>query len=339
MKNNIKYQRLRFNEREEISVMLSEGRSFSDIAKWLNRSISTISREVNSNCLYKRCYRAGKAQEKMLEIKHRSKQTKKIDANELLKNYIIEHLKLSWSPEQIAKRLKFKYPNNNDMNISHETIYAYLYCLPRGELKKALLKCLRQERKLRHKRKNNHQKRSSIVDAISISERPKEVENRIIPGHWEGDLIVGKNSASALGTLVERTTRYTMLIPLIEKDAKAVRKAFAKAAKKIPKYLKKTMTYDRGLEMAEHKLFTEETKIKVYFADPYSPWQRGTNENTNGLIRQYFPKGTDFKLVPKHLIQEVQDQLNDRPRKALKFYKPNEVFNQLINNPNFALDG
>src|SRR3989338_872553 len=189
---------------------------------------------------------------------------------------------------------------------------------------------LRQERKLRQPRKYAHSRKPGIRDIISISERPEEVKVRIVPGHWEGDLIIGKGRNSALGTLVERTTRLTLLVPLQEKNAFAVRTAMAKTFKRIPKQFKKTLTYDRGTEMAEHKMFTKDTKIQVYFADPYSPWQRGTNENTNGLIRQYFPKGTDFRDVSLDEIKEAERRLNSRPRKVLEYYTPSERFYELL---------
>jgi len=196
---------------------------------------------------------------------------------------------------------------------------------------------LRRERKRRLSRAALHSRRQRLSDIISISERPAETEERTIPGHWEGDLIIGKNHASAIGILVERTTRLTLLVPLKEKDAISVRKAFALAFKRIPKKMAKTLTYDRGNEMAEHKLFSEETKIQVYFADPYSPWQRGTNENTNRLIRQYFPKGIDFREVPLVAIKEVESRLNGRPRKALDFYTPSEKFYSLTTGQKIAL--
>jgi len=328
MKN--KYHRLTLEEREVISNGLWAGETFTVIAERLNREVSTITREVHNNCKYKLCYRAVRTHQAVITKRKRQKQPKKLEVNVNLNNYVLEKLNLKWSPEEIAKRLKVDYPNDMTMRISHESIYTYIYCLPKGELKKELIKCLRHERNLRRKRKNSHYRRGGISDAISISERPAEVAERVIPGHWEGDLVMGKNHASAIGTLVERTTRYTLLVPLDAKDACSVRLAFAKATKKIPQYLKKTMTYDRGKEMSEHKLFTKETKIKVFFADPYSPWQRGTNENTNGLIRQFFPKGTDFKTVTKKEIQHVQDLLNDRPRKTLGFYKPDEIFSKLL---------
>lgn len=329
-----KYVRIQPFEREEISRGLAAGWTFSHIAHNISRPVSTVSREVKNNCKYKRCYRAQSAGAKAQRIRHRQKQSKVLEADERLRNYVIENLKLKWSPQEIAKRLKLHYPTDMTMRASYETIYTYLYCLPRGSLKKELLKCLRQERKFRHNRKAVHAKRSSIIDAISISERPQEALGRIIPGHWEGDLIVGKNNLSAMGTLVERVTRYLLLVPLKNKDAYSVRIAFAKAIKNIPKHLKKTLTYDRGTEMSQHKLFTQNTKVQVYFCDPHSPWQRGTNENTNGLIRQYFPKGTNFNVISKQEIKRVQDQLNDRPRKVLEYYKPDEVFSQLLISPN-----
>lgn len=330
-----KYIRLTITDREEISRGLAAGWTYSHIAHNINRPVSTVSREVKGNCKYKRCYRAALADQKARDIHHKQKQLKKLEANEQLRNYVLEKLRLKWSPEEIAKRLKTDYATDITMRASYETIYTYLYCLPRGSLKKELLKCLRQERKFRHNRKALHAKRSTITDFLSISERPEEVKDRIIPGHWEGDIIMGsKKSNTALGTLVERTTRYLLLVPLTAHDALTVRTEFSKALKHIPKFLKKSLTYDRGTEMAQHKLFTQGTKIQVYFADPRSPWQRGTNENTNGLIRQYFPKGIDFRTVSRQKIKHTQDQLNDRPRKALEYLKPDEAFSQLLINPN-----
>ena len=330
-----KYIRLTIADREEISRGIAAGRTFSHIAHNINRPVNAVSREIKNNCKYKRCYRAALADQKAQTIRHRQKQLKKLEENTRLKDYVLEKLRLKWSPEEITKRLKTDYATGITMRASYKTIYTYLYCLPRGSLKKELLKCLRQERKYRHSRKAVHAKRSSITDFLSITERPEEVKDRIIPGHWEGDLIMGsKISNTALGTLVERTTRYLLLVPLDAHDALTVRVGFAKALKRIPKFLKKTLTYDRGTEMAQHKLFTENTKIQVYFADPRSPWQRGTNENTNGLIRQYFPKGIDFRTVSRQVIRRTQNQLNDRPRKALKYLKPDEAFAQLLINPN-----
>ena len=332
-----KYHRLTLAEREQISQGIWAKESFSTIARRLSREVSTISNEVHKQVSRKRwCYSAIKGQE-LADLNQKKGRIKKLAVNEELLNYIQTGLRKKWSPEEIAKRLKLDYANDMTMRLSHESIYQYLYCLPRGELKKELMKGLRQERKLRLDRKAIHNRRPGIQDIISISERPKEVEDRIIPGHWEGDLIVGKLHQSAIGTLVERTTRLTLLVYLKKKDALSVSQAFAQAFQRIPEQFKKTLTYDRGTEMASHKQFTRETKIKVYFADPHSPWQRGTNENTNGLIRQYFPKGTDLNLVPVSEIRRAEKELNSRPRKALGFYTPSERFYELITGQKIAL--
>lgn len=325
-------------EREKISQGIWANENFSEIGKRIGRPASTISREVIGDVRIKlRSYSAIRSQERADLNKSRRGRKKKLEVNLKLKEYIYEKLKDEWSPEEIANRLKIDYSRDMTMRISHEAIYQHIYCLPRGELKKELIKGLRQQKKKRLSRENIYYRRQKIKDIISISERPKEVEGRIVPGHWEGDLIVGKEHKSAIGTLVERTTRLTLIVALKDKNAFAVRKAFAKEFKRIPKQFRKTLTYDRGTEMAEHKLFTKDTKIKVYFADPYSPWQRGTNENTNGLIRQYFPKGTDFNQISKEQLKRVEEKLNSRPRKALKYYTPSEKFYSLITNKNFAL--
>lgn len=240
----MKYQRLSLEEREEISRGLWADESFTDIAKRLHRGVSTISREVYGNVRKKkRSYHAVKAQTKSAEKRKQQAKPRKLDTDQGLKDYVYEKLREEWSPEEIAKRIKLAYPEDMTMRISHETIYEHLYCLPRGELKKELMKALRQERKFRHNRKAIHEKRSTITDFLSISERPEEVKDRIVPGHWEGDLVMGsKASNTALGTLVERTTRLTLLVPLQKKDAMSVREAFAKAFKRIPRVFKKTLT-------------------------------------------------------------------------------------------------
>jgi len=334
-----RYHRLTLAEREEISRGLWAGENFSKIAERIGFDPSAISREVRKNVKRKRrSYSAVNAQRKADENNKKKGRKKKLNKNETLFEYVYEKLRQEWSPEEIAKRLLIDYPKDNNMRISHEAIYQHLYCLPRGELKKELMKGLRQNRKRRLSRQARHYRRQRIPDIISISERPEEAKDRIVPGHWEGDLIMGKNRNSALGSLVERTTRLTLLAPLKAKDAFSVRKAFVKSFKRIPKQLVKTLTYDRGSEMSEHKLFDKETKIKVYFADPHSPWQRGTNENTNGLIRQYFPKGTDFNNVSLAAIREAERRLNSRPRKVLSFYTPSERFYELITKQKIALE-
>lgn len=330
------YTRLTLRDREEISRGIWANEKFSSIAQRINRPTSTVSREVWNNVKYSWCYTAFRGQARSNKLRSRGR-PKKLGVNELLRTYVYEKLSLEWSPEEIAKRIKLDYPQDKNMRVSHETIYQHLYCLPRGELKKELMRSLRQERKMRQPRKYAYSRRQRMQDIISISERPKEAEGRIIPGYWEGDLIIGKNIQSAMGTLVERTTRLTILVPLKAKDAVTVSNAFAQAFKKIPGKFKKSLTYDRGMEMSRHKFFTEQTKIKVYFADPYSPWQRGTNENTNGLIRQYFPKGTDFRDISLEEIKEAERRLNSRPRKVLGFYTPSEKFYELLTGQKVAL--
>jgi IS30 family transposase len=242
---------------------------------------------------------------------------------------IQQKLRLKWSPEQIAQYLKATYAENT-MQVSHETIYTYLYTLPRGALRKELIAQLRQGERGRQRRKRDTDRRGIIPNMLSIHERPSEVADRCVPGHWESDLIIGKDHASAIGTLVERTTRTTILVPLKAKDAVSVRRAFAQTVKQLPKEVFKSITHDRGSEMAQHELFTTDTKVQIYFADPQSPWQRGTNENTNGLIRQYFPKGTDFNLVSKAELKRVQNELNQRPRETLNWQTPETEFARLL---------
>lgn len=327
-----KYTRLNAWEREEISRLLSQKCSFQHIAKTLGRNVSTMSREISAGSCNQYTYRAEKAQKRAVRNSRKRRGGQyALDESVKLKRYVYRKLRLKWSPVQIAETLEKDYPTDTTMRISPEAIYTYLYVLPRGTLKKELLACLRQNRKHRHKQRRGTEAKRKLENMLSIEERPKEVEDRIIPGHWEGDLIVGKNNRSALGTLVERTTRTTILVPVKSKEAEVVAKAFAKEIKKLPQQMKLTLTYDQGREMAAHKLFTKITGVQVYFAHPRSPWERGTNENTNGLIRQYFPKGTDFNKVSRYEVKRAQHQLNGRPRKTLDFLTPYEVFNTLIN--------
>jgi IS30 family transposase len=328
------YQRLTNDEREEISRSIAKGIGIPEIAEKLGRHHTTIWREVKRNC-GKTSYRAFSASKKaQTRASSRRKGKRKLTKNEGLARYVVDKLKQKWSPQEISERLKIKYPIDMEMRISHESIYQYIYVLPRGELKETLIKGLRQEHKYRRNQRKGlktEETRGKIANMLSIEERPAEIADRTVPGHWEGDLILGKYKRSALGTLVERTTRYTILVPLgDQKDALSVREAYAAAFRSIPAELKKTLTYDQGKEMSEHQQFTIDTNIKVYFAHPASPWERGTNENTNGLIRQYFPKGTDFTTVTVEEIKEVQRSLNDRPRAVLDYFKPDEVFNKLV---------
>lgn len=332
MQTTTQYRRLSSAEREEVSRGLAQGNSLSAIARGLGRAPSTISREVhhNSNKDGYRAFSAGRrAKERASSRKHGKS---RLTSEGRLRQYVIEKLRKRWSPREIVKRIPEEYPDDMAMRISHEAIYRYIYVLPRGSLKTTFIKALRQEHAYRRtwKRENNEETRGKIAEMLSIEERPAEVADRAIPGHWEGDLIMGKYKRTALGTLVERTTRYTILVPLQAKDATSVRKAYTKELRSLPKEITKTLTYDQGKEMSEHKQFTIDTGITVYFAHPGSPWERGTNENTNGLIRQYFPKGTDFSVVSVREIKRVQRELNDRPRAVLDYKKPDEVINQLV---------
>lgn len=329
----MRYHRLSADEREEISRMLVSGCSLRVIARSLGRSISAISNEVSAGGCNRYLYRATRAQRRAeRNARKRRRGKRKVLLLPRLRRYVHAKLRLRWSPEEIAARIVARYPDDMTMRISPETIYAYLYVLPKGALKQELLVCLRRERKRRHKRQRGEKPMTErkIADMLSIEERPAEVADRIVPGHWEGDLLIGKNRQSALGSLVERTTRTTILVPLKNRTAEEVRKAFAKEARKLPAQMRLSLTYDQGREMAEHKLFTKATQMQVYFAHPASPWERGTNENTNGLVRQFFPKGTDFSKISRREVKRVQHLLNGRPRKVLNWATPYEVFHQLF---------
>lgn len=327
------YKRLSLKEREEISRLLASRWKPAWIAKKLNRRRSTIGREISGGGCNKYTYRAVKADNraKRKAAKRKSGKRKTLQIPEL-KKYIIARLKLRWSPEQIAESLKKDYPDNTAMSISPEAIYATLYILPKGALKKELLACLRRGHKRRRRRKKGKQPliERKIENMVMIDERPPEVNERIVPGHWEGDLLIGKNRQSELGSLTERATRTTLLVPLKSKAAEEVRIAFEKEFNSLPENMRLTLTYDQGREMAEHEALAEKTRIRVFFAHKASPWERGTNENTNGLIRQFFPKGTDFSKISRREIKQVQKLLNGRPRKVLDWQTPNEVFNKLL---------
>jgi len=329
----MKIKELVFEDREEISRLLLLGLTFEDIGQAIDRDKSTISREVGRKSMDRSAYRACKAEKHARKQKRKRGRKCKIDHNPKLKKVVLAKLRKKWSPMQIASTLKTDYACDITMRISHEAIYSYVYVLPRGSLKKELLSCLRQERKYRQKRSKKgkpEEKRGKIADMLSIEERPAEVADRIVPGHWEGDLIMGKYKRTALGTLVERTTRSVILVHLTGKDATSVRRAYAREMKTLPQQMKLSLTYDQGKEMSEHKQFTVDTNIQVFFAHPGSPWERGTNENTNGLIRQFFPKGTDFGKVSKREVKKVQQLLNTRPRKTLNWETPQETFNKLV---------
>jgi IS30 family transposase len=327
------YRRLSLPEREEISRGLAAGQSFRTIARGLGRHASAVSREVGGARRPSE-YRASAASHRAgVNAARRRRGRTKLGSNGRLRRYVERGLRRFWSPQQIAMNVREEYPQDTAMRISPETIYSYVYVLPRGSLRKELVAGLRREHKYRRRQRKGPkapETRGRIAGMLSIEERPKEVADRIVPGHWEGDLIIGRHKRSALGTLVERTTRYTILVPLKAKDAVSVRRAFAREMRRLPKEVAKTLTYDQGSEMSQHKMFTVDTGIQVYFAHPSSPWERGTNENTNGLIRQFFPKGTDFAKVTAREIKRAQRLLNGRPRMTLDWKKPEQRFKQLV---------
>lgn len=324
-----RYHRLTLREREELSRMLATGHSLRAVAQAIQRAPSTVSRELTRHHTSPITYRAVPAHQRAQRRAHQRRKPRTLMVHTRLRAAVLQLLAQRWSPEQIAHGLPQRYPDDPTMRISHEAIYTYLYVLPSGTLKRELARYLRR----RHRFRRPHKVRLSsrpIQDLVSIDERPEAVADRTVPGHWEGDLLVGHANASALGTLVERTTRFTVLVPLKAKDAATVRQAFARELRTLPRQLRRSLTYDQGPEMREHRLFTKQTKMRVYFAHPSSPWERGTNENTNGLLRQFFPKGTRFTQVSRAEIKRVQVLLNDRPRKILNWHSPAHAFHQLL---------
>lgn len=325
---------LTFKNRECLEIWKIDGVTQSLMASRIGCDVSTIGREfvrgVDSQGVYRAIYAHKKAASR---IRSRKLGKRKILQNVILQQEVHAGLKKKWSPFQIAKKLRETY-TDKAMKVSHESIYQYVYVLPRGSLKKTLVEGLRRSHKYRYTQRRQEQDeemRGKIKGMLSIHERPVEVADRTIPGHWEGDLIIGKYKRTAIATLVERTTRYTMLVPLpFGKDALSVREAMVKKLHILPTHILKTLTYDQGKEMSQHTQFTIDTGMQVYFADPASPWQRGTNENTNGLIRQYFPKGTDFSLVSEKELQDAEDELNGRPRKCIDWQFPKDVFYKLV---------
>ena len=320
---------LSLTEREEISRALVAGQSIRSIATSLGRAPSTISREIKRNG-GQECYRASQADQAAWDRTLRPKTCKLVE-NRTLARIVAGKLQLQWAPEQIAGWLKHSYPEDEDYQVSHETIYRSLYIQARGALKKELVQHLRRTRAMRRSRHHTQKtdNHGRIIDAVSISERPATVEDRAVPGHWEGDLLCGTLN-SQIATLVERHTRYVMLVKVTRKDTETVINALIKNARKLPQELYKSLTWDRGKEMAEHKRFTLATDIQVYFCDPQNPWQRGSNENTNGLLRQYFPKGIDISGYTQAQLNGVARKLNQRPRKTLNYETPAERFDQLV---------
>jgi IS30 family transposase len=344
-------------EREYLDVRWEDGAAVREIARELGRAASTISREVNRNRLLgyphlpplpdgarrrrgpvpgaqvrrRARYRAASAQSKA-EQRGRRPKPSKLAGHRQLQAWVQQQLvDKQWSPEQISARLREDFPDDESMRISHEAIYQALYVQGRGALRRELTACLRTGRALRKPRRRVDERRERIKDKIMISERPAEVEDRAVPGHWEGDLIIGADSGSAIGTLVERSTRFVMLLHLpADHGAAAVRDAITTQIATLPAALRRTLTWDQGIELARHTEITIAADLPIYFCDPHSPWQRGTNENTNGLLRQYFPKGTDLSVHDAAHLADIADRLNGRPRKTLAFKTPAETLARLL---------
>jgi transposase, IS30 family len=330
------YSHMSALEREEISRGLALGHSVRGIARRLGRSASSISREVRRNVDSRRCYRATTAQWYALRRARLPRRRRKL-TQQWLARHVNRRLCAGWSPQQIAARLKRDYPHDVSKRISHETIYAAIYIVPRGELRRSLIGCLRQHRKVRRRRYRSGVKRGDIPNRAPISARPMEVEARLVPGHWEGDILKGRANGSAVGSLVERTTRLVLLARLPGLTSRSVVQGFARKLQRIPQPLRKSMTYDQGREMARHEWLSRKLRLEVYFADPHSPWQRGTNENTNGLLRQYLPKNADLAALTQRELNVIAARLNNRPRQTLNWMTPNEAWDAQLKALNVAL--
>jgi IS30 family transposase len=325
-------------ERETISRELSRGHSARSIGKLLGRHHSTIAREIERNGGAAN-YRALAAQERYDLCKARPKE-RKLVASARLHDAVNEGLEQKWSPEQISTRLEKDHPDDLEMRVSHEAIYQTLYLQARGELRTELKLALRQGRARRVPRSRAALSRGKIPNMVNISERPVEADDRAVPGFWEGDLIIGKGCKSQIATLVERTSRFTMLVKIpYDRCAERVAALLARKMETLPEIMRNSLTWDQGKEMARHAEFTVRTGLPVYFCDPHSPWQRGSNENTNGLLRQYFPKGTDLSLHTQEELDRVAAELNGRPRETLNWQKPIEVFGKLTAEHCVAMTG
>lgn len=348
-----KRPRLSLEEREEIQDGVARKESIREMAQRLGRSPSTVMREIERNAFSKGRYRAqhrfgakrcrgreaapryrASAAQGLAQQRARRPKPGKLALNVKLRDEVQTRLDNKHSPEQVAKRLVKDFPDDAEMRVSHETIYQSIYVQGRGNLGRELHRCLRTGRTLRKPQRRADSRRGRIPDMVNISERPPEVADRAVPGHWEGDLILGAHGKSAIGTLVERTTRFTLLLHLPdEHDASAVQEAIVAKMTQLPDILRKTLTWDQGKEMANHVAIAQAAGLDIFFCDPRSPWQRGTNENTNGLLRQYFAKGTDLSVFPADYLDYVAMQLNSRPRKTLDWKTPAEALDELLSNP------
>jgi IS30 family transposase len=345
----VKYRRLTIIERERIHAGMERGESIREIARAIGRAASTVKREIDKNLYHQRYGTPGRrgprrkapwnysphVAQMRADRRARAKgRPAKLATSQRLRAEVQSRLNRKHSPEQISSRLRKKFPDEPEMWVSHETIYQSIYVQGRGALKRELATCLRTGRALRKPRRSAEQRQTRIKDMVLISDRPQEAEDRAVPGHWEGDLITGKENKSAIGTLVERTTGFVMLLHLPDRHgAIEVQDAMVDTMRSLPEHLRKTVTWDQGIEMANHAQITLATDVQIYFCDPASPWQRGTNENTNGLLRQYFPKGTGLSGYHCDYLAFVAAQLNDRPRKRLDWDTPAEALAALLSNP------
>ncbi len=323
-----RYSQLSGDERNQLQRGLNEGRSLRALARSMGRNPGTLSRECRRGWL-QRSYDA--VQGGGWARSHRRRgPCKLLPGSPLTEQVHALILERTWSPEQIAGRLQVEHPDDSSQRVSHETVYQYIYAHPAGELKKLLVDALRQGHQKRRPRSRGKDRRGGIRNMRSIRERPEEAQSREVPGHWEGDLIKGAFNGSAIGTLVDRSTRFVILAKVDDSSAEAVLEGFTRRLRTLPRALRKTLTYDQGREMARHEELEKRTHLRVYFADPHSPWQRPTNENTNGLLRQYFPKGTDLSQYSQQYLTKVAEEMNNRPRKSLGFLTPSEVMAQKI---------
>jgi IS30 family transposase len=325
-----RFNHLSVEERNGIQAGLNLGLSRRALARRLGRAASTVSREIG--CCGGLSYDAARATQQARGRRRRG--PRKLTAGSALERQVQARLQWGWSPEQIAGRLKQMHPDDPAARVSHETIYAYIYAQPRGALRKLLIGALRQAHRARLPRSRGRDRRGRLRDMVSIHDRPLEVIGRQVAGHWEGDLLKGAGNASAVGTLVERKSRYVLLAKMDGTGAEAVLEGFTRRMRTLPAAVRKTLTYDQGREMAHHQELARRLNIRVYFADPHSPWQRPSNENANGLIRQYLPKGIDLSAVSQRRLSQIATALNTRPRKCLGFLTPEEVMSQEINQLN-----
>ena len=328
-----KYRQLQPIERMRIEIWKSENVSAQEMGRRLGRSASTITREVKRNTCQANDYQAHGAQWRHSCRRTAAKPKPKLHPDGVLWGVVCELLRWKWSPQEIAATLKRAYPQQSQHHVSHETIYTAIYAYPKGELRKELIACLRQNRTKRMPRSRGQDRRGRIAEMVSIHVRPPEVDDRIMPGHWEGDLIKGSGNKSAVAVLVERVSRAVMLAKMPDASAASALQAFTDKLQSLQEPLRQTLTYDQGREMSRHAELTEATGVRVYFCDPHSPWQRGTCENTNGLLRQYLPNGTDLSVYSQEELDAIADSLNTRPRQTLGWMTPLQILAQVLANP------